>query len=394
MLVFTDLIDDVLLHIFSFLDPADLYTLSSFNVERFNSLVKWTMQGRVDSLLITGSSCFPGTNPITNDKERLRVHANWIYGNFQSSAITVDNRAKNGIGRLRVNADNIYMSNEGQIVQCARFKGGSASTDDQIKFGAMCDPMVSQMVLSGPHLFTGTQNGTCSYIRDGKRILDNHKIHYNNRDVLAMDYCPVKQILATSNQREICLFTVSDRSVDLTGLTDWKAGCLTMNPSNNDLLVGNVSSDYETIDGDVTTLNALCVYDMQTLKKKDLRCNSSGILDMVWHSSPNVILTGHWTGDLRMMDLRTETDEVTIEKEGKEDLNTSLQYDGRYGVVCGYRTSAEVCLYDLRKPTGHVRSFGMFKQPRKSAYLVEVLADSRNLYVVTYDGVTVCDFTG
>lgn len=95
-----------------------------------------------------------------------------------------------------------------------------------------------------------------------------------------------------------------------------------------------------------------------------------------------------------MFDLRSDADEVVVKKVGQEDVNVSLQYDGCHGVVCGFRKTSEVCLYDLRQTKGYVRSFGEFKSEGLTAYLVNVLVDPRQLFVVNFEEVRVVDFAG
>lgn len=245
MLLLTDLIEDVLLHVFSYFDPADLYAVLCLNVDRLTTLVNFSIKGRIPTLLITGSDCFARTNPIKCVKDRLRIHSNWIYGNFQPSAIFDKSELKD-VRRLRMDdRKHLFISNGGEILKYERLESGSVG-DEIEKFGEPGDPVISHMILKGRDLFTGTESGTCTYIQDGRMLIDNQKIHYEHyKDVLAMDYCPTKNILATSNQQEINIFSVGAQSIDLVGQTHWRAGCLLMDSYADQLLVANIClSDY------------------------------------------------------------------------------------------------------------------------------------------------------
>lgn len=389
---FVNLIEDVLLHIFSFLDPADLYSIQCLEVIKLTHIVDFIMKRCSGSMLMSGRNCFPTTNnnPIAN-KDRLRLHYNWINGKFTTMTSLFQDPFKH-VGRMRMDRDYFYVSNKGEFRMYKRLNDGSCG-DQFASFGdPEEEPIISTMELSGEHLFTGTYYGTCSYYRDGTQIVCNQKIHEHYKDILAMEAS--QEILATSNFREIKMFRVNDSDLDIVAETDCRARCMKFDGQCEKLVVGNICTDFHGSDGFITTLNALALYDTNTMAQRSLRCSSQGVVAMKWHSSSQVVLCGHWIGDLRMFDLRTDSDELTIRKNGEPDINVSLQYDGHHGVVCGFRNSSEVCLYDLRKPKGPVQTFGKFQSPELSGkYLVDVIADSSALYVVNCDGVQMCDFS-
>lgn len=389
---FVNLIEDVLLHIFSFLDPVDLYSIQCLDVHKLTQLVEFTMKRCSGSILMTGNKCFSTTNntPIA-DQDRLRVHSNWINGKFTTITSLFQDPFKH-VGRMRMDRDYFYVSNKGELRMYQRLNDGTCG-DQFASFGDPEDePIISTMELSGEHLFTGTYYGTCSYFRSGTQIVSNQKVHEHYKDILAMEAS--REILATSNFREIKLFRVNDSDLDIVAETDCRARCMKLDGQCEKLIVGNICTDFHGSDGFITTLNALSLYDTNTMIMRSLRCSSQGVVDIVWHSSSHVVLCGHWNGDLRMFDLRTDSDELTIAKTGAQDINVSLQYDGIHGVLCGFRSSSEVCLYDLRKAKGPVRSYGQFQDPELSRkYLVDVLADSNAFYVVNCDGVQICDFS-
>lgn len=392
MLSFEDLIEDVLLHVFSYLDPADLFSIQCLNVDKLSSVVQQSLKRCSGTMLITGHDCFPGLDPIECNDDRLRIHYNWLKGHFQPRSMFEDQKLKH-IGRMCMDQKQFYLADKGEVRRYERLPNGLAG--DQFEgFGDVDneDPVISTMTLNEDHLFTGTYYGTCSYIRNGVQLINNHKIHDSYKDVLAMDYNYTTQTLASSNFREVKLFRVDGDTITTVGEADWRARCLKIDATSDHLVVGNVCTDFHNADGFITRLTALSLYDMATLQKKDLRCTSAGIVDLAWHSSPQVILTGHWSGDLRLFDLRSDSDEVAIKKEGVEDVNVSLQYDGNHGVVCGFRKSTEVCLYDLRQTKGPVRSYGEFKSPELTAYLVNILVDHRRLFVVNFEEVRMYDF--
>lgn len=392
MVLFVDLIEDVLLHIFSFLDPVDLYTVWGLKEEKLSPIVRVSLRRCCGSLLITGKECFPGFESIDGEINRLRIHSHWVRGECQETKIFDSDEFKH-IGRVRMDAEHFYVSNKGQVRQYDRLLNGSISVDHCETFGDIDDPVISSMTVRGGQLFTGTYYGTCTYIRNGIRVLDNEKIHDSYKDILAMEFHSGKQMLASANFRELKLFNVTEESVVEMGVADWRARCLAPDKGCDQLVVGNVCTGFHDAEGFVRQLDALSVYDMATLQRRGLRCTSSGVVDMVWHSSNNVLLTGHWTGDLRVFDLRSDADELVIKKAGADDVNVSLEYDGRQGVVCGFRNSSEVSLYDLRRPTGAIRSFGKFKDDELATYLLDILVDSRRLYVVNFNEVRVCDFS-
>lgn len=387
MLLIDALNNDVLLHIFSYLDPADLYTLRYVHPKRFLHLVHFSLRKRFKTMLLTGSECFPGLKCDLSEDDRLRIHSNWLKKNVQTKILEED--PMKCVDRFHLDTDSVYISNCGEIRRYQRSVDGGVEAL-HVKLGAVDDPVVSTIAICAEHLFVGTREGTCSYFRNGHRIVDNKKIHYNYRDVLAMDYS-MKHVLVTANCQETNLFRVNEDSMEIVGQINRPARCLKMNATGDQLLASNISLDFETIFGEITTLSALSVYDTATLKRCDLSCCSSGVLDMAWHRSPHVLLTGHWTGDLRMFDLRT--DEMTIQKVGEEDQNVSVKYDGVHGVVCGFRTSAEVCLYDLRNPRSHIRRLGTFRTPGKSSHLVDVAVDSKRLFVVNSEDIWECNYS-
>lgn len=296
-----------------------------------------------------------------------------------------------------MNADNVFISNKGEIRRYSRLDDGFAVAEKYDCFGRYDDdedPIVSTMVLKGEHFLAGTYNGTATYIKNGTRMINNMKIHDSFKDVLAMDLNVEKMILGSSNFREIKLFTVTDLSLDVIAEVPWRARCLKMDNNCENILIGNICTDFHQDDGFITTLNALSLYDVATLTRRDLNCASSGVVDLVWHpTSQEVALTAHWGGDLRMFDLRSNADELRIEKQGTKDNNVSMAFDGHFGVVCGFRNTSEVCLYDLRNPDGAVKSYGQFKHPEMSAYLVEIIADPKQIFVVNNYAVQVCDFS-
>lgn len=79
MVRFADLSEDILLEVFFYLDPADLFAVSCLNVGRLKKLVDYCLSGETESLLITGSECFTHTHL----DDRLRIHSNWINGNYK-----------------------------------------------------------------------------------------------------------------------------------------------------------------------------------------------------------------------------------------------------------------------------------------------------------------------
>lgn len=82
---FLDLIEDVLLHIFDLLDPHSLYSIRCLEVEKLTCLVDLSMKKRIDTVLMTGRDCFSHAeqgNTIESDGERLRIHSNWVGGQF------------------------------------------------------------------------------------------------------------------------------------------------------------------------------------------------------------------------------------------------------------------------------------------------------------------------
>lgn len=391
MVAFVNLIEDVLLHIFSFLDPVDLYAISCLEEETLDSALALALNRASRTMLVTGSECFPGMNRIEHNEDRLRIHHNWVKGQFQASTLFVEDDLTH-IGRMRMDSDHFYVSNKGELRKYGRLENGLAGLGFD-SYGDIEDPVISTVHLDGDHLFTGTYYGTCSYIKNGVKVLDNFKLHESYKDILAIDFHQSRQVLATSNFREIKLFNVDGQAINPLGEMDWRGRCLKFNDSCDQLIVGNVVTDFHTAEGFISKLTPLSVYDTTTLQRTDLKCTSAGVVDMVWHSSPQVMLTGHWTGDLRMLDLRSG-DEIVIRKSGKEDVNVSLQYDGRHGVVCGFLNTNEVALYDLRQTKERVKSFGELKSSELGTSLLGVLVDARNLFVVNFREVRVFNFTG
>lgn len=82
----TDLIEDVLLHIFNLLDPCSLHSIRCLEIEKLTNLVDLSMKRRIDTILLAGRDCFTHAelpNRIESIEERLRIHSNWVRDEFQ-----------------------------------------------------------------------------------------------------------------------------------------------------------------------------------------------------------------------------------------------------------------------------------------------------------------------
>lgn len=383
-----DLIGDALLQIFEYLDPADLHSLQCTGVENF--AIDSCLKRHSDRMLITGSKCFPDHNFVGTSEDRLRIHYQWLRGDLQVKDVFGQDNLKH-IGKLRMDPRHIYLSNKGELRIYDRLADGSPSENFRT-YGNIDDPVISTMTLRGDPLFTGNYYGECSYIRRGQKVIEKQKIHDSYKDIIAMEFHPDKEVLATANFREIKLFQVTEHQMAAIGEMDWRARCLKVDEQGDQLLVGNVLTPFHNANGDIIQLCPLSLYDLGTLQKRDLNCSSPGVVDMVWHSNPQVALTGHWTGDVRMFDLRTDSDVLTVPKEGVQDVNVSLQYDGQFGVFCGYRNTSEVVLYDLRNPKSVLRSYGTFKHHELSTYLLDIVVDPTHLLVANFNDVRMIEF--
>lgn len=385
---------DVLLHIFSYLDPVDLHSILCLDVPELNPVIDVCLRRVSKTMLITGSDCFANPDVIKCNEERLRIHTNWCHGESTVTQLFSDDNLKY-IGRMQMNDKHFYLSNKGELRKYERHSNGLPS-GQWISFNDIEeDPVISTMLLKEDHLFTGSYYGTCSHFYNGQKLLDNFRVHDSYKDILAMDFSTNNHILATSNFREIKLFRLTENgALNVLGEADWRARCMKMNVSSDGLVVGNVCTDFHTADGFITRLNPLSLFNLETMTKRDLNCTSAGVVALEWTSAaPNVILTGHWTGDLRVFDLRSDADVMTMRKVGAEDVNVSLNYDGQFGVVCGFRNTSEVCLYDLRWGKGRVQSLGVLKHPELSTYLLDVLVEPRQLFVNNFNEVQAWDFS-
>lgn len=395
MIGFLDLVEDVLCHIFSYLDPVDLSSLLELGEFKVTSAVQMQLRRIYGSLLITGSECFNGVNSEDSLDDRLRIHCNWAKGQHHPIILFDDDSIKY-IGRMRLDKEHFYLSNKGQLRIYGRSPENHRLPSDS--FRSYCDiedPVISMMALNGEHLFVGNYYGSCTYIRNGELKIDAQKIHDSYKDIVSMDYHAETQVLASSNFREIKLFRVGSSEMTTIGELDWRGRCLKIDSTGDQMIVGNVCTDFHSATGFITKLDALSLFDLGTLEKRTLNCVSNGVVDMQWHTNPQLVITGHWTGDLRVFDLRTDSDQIVIMRELSADLNVSVKYDGQFGVACGYRNSCAVSLYDLRQPKKHYVVFQRekpFEDPTQRSYLQEIFVEPQHLFVVHSEGVHACDY--
>lgn len=174
--------------------------------------------------------------------------------------------------------EQFYLSVKGEVRRYERTPEGLPLEYFE-RFSDFEDPVISTMTLTEDHLFTGTYYGTCSYIHKGTRLIANQKIHSSNRRILAMTYDPHSHLLCSANFRQVKLSLVEGSAITTVGKVKLPGGCLKVDKSSGQLVVGNVCTwDFQT--GPVLSL-----VDIETLQRRDLRCASSGIVDMVWHRS-------------------------------------------------------------------------------------------------------------
>lgn len=365
----SDLPDDALLEVFSYLPMEDLVRVSMV-CRRLNAVVDDYIFKRIASMsLMTPHNSFEFRQfqGFTSNWDRIQVDKHWrnnLYLRRDSYHHKLGANFK-----MHLDKEFLYLTNRGEIRLHQRTEENFK--DDFIAIGREKNPAISAIrVDSNGVVFSGSLEGTANVYVDRTPIVENFKLNQDVEAVRFVDFHMERNVFVTASHltaKEWCLETelgLYDLRHTNSVSSDYIT-CLKLAPSGQKYVRG--SSKYKLILRDLETgsESRLIDGDLET------------VLDVLWTLDERLLFSGNRDGSLRVFDLRTGRVQRVLDSTSM--WNISLDYNGLDAVLCGYQNMC-VSLYDLRMSES-VTSYGPFNDAEPSSTLNQIACDTRQLHI-------------
>uniref|UniRef100_A0A336MRV1 CSON005699 protein n=1 Tax=Culicoides sonorensis TaxID=179676 RepID=A0A336MRV1_CULSO len=134
---------------------------------------------------------------------------------------------------------------------------------------------------------------------------------------------------------------------------------------------------------------ALCLIDVETGMLEELDSITAAVYNMTWKDE-NIVLTANFDSTLRLTDIRSKRD-VMMFQDIYDSSIYCLDYDGRYGVVCGMK-HFRVNLYDLRMPRQFIQMYFPKHTNFNRSPVYSISCDNSKIFIQTDTNLRILDF--
>lgn len=303
--------------------------------------------------------------------ERLRVHQNWMFGSCQQ--VVFFQHRENYATHLEMDQDNLYIASLGEFKIYKRSRSEGIKVEPVFAAGSQNDSVVTSLKRRGRMVAGSRSNGSLFAYTD----LDGYNMEFvcdGSDPIVDFDFHEDVFVTTTgSNVRfhrlgmelELLSFDAIDTKSDL------KLHSVNFNPSGESILG--------------TTGNNFYIINPDSGKVLSNFSNSCQIYNTKWISESSFLYTS-WNHTLGFIDCRTNFKRQ--EFSCGNFTATSVDHDGRYGVIYGTLLGMMI-LCDLRNTRIFERVFHL----DAPVVCKKIVSDERHLFVSTNNAIHLLNFT-
>lgn len=375
-MLLTDLNEDELILIFKFCSFMDHQNIARV-CKQFEVIVEehfYEIKCR-DLLMVTHKKRFPSIFERTlkntmKFSERLRVHQNWIFGSCQQM-IFFQHR-ENYVTHLQMDQLFLYTTSLGEFNIFERQKEDGIDVEPVFTAGTISDSHISSLkrrkeMVAGSRcngsvfVYTDSDGYNMEFVRDGREPITDLDFH---EDFFVTTTAKDTRFHRLGVELEMLTFDTASTKLDI-GLQT-----INFNPSGDKILGTSAESFYllDSVQGEVVN-----------------RCfNKTQVFTTQWINDSSFLYTS-WNTPLSLIDCRTEFKRQ--EFSCGNFTATSIDYDGRYGVVYGTLLGMLI-LCDLRNCKTFERVFHL----DTPSVCRKVISDESHLFVSTDNAIHLLNF--
>lgn len=371
----TDLNDDVLIVIFKYCNELDHRSIAKacrvfekvieehFNEKKCRNLI-------LVSHMKNHPELFERTiNEKMKYVDRLRVHQNWLYGACMQ--IQFNQHKENYETHLELDAFNIYTASLGEFHVYRRNKRDGIESGLVFSTGNKSDSKITSLKRRGDLIVGSRAMGTI-FTYDEENEYNEEFVRDSCDPILDVDF--IDETFVTVSRSETNFHRLSSelgmQTFDYVSSMNFGFSCINFNPTGEKLL--GVKSE------------SLHLLDPSRSLITNSYLNRSQIFTTKWLSSTNFVFTSY-SNPLTLIDIRT--DFKRQEFSCGNFTATTLDYDGRYGIIYGTLLGMMV-LCDLR----NLRTFERVFHLDTTTVCRHLVCDESHLFVSTDNAIHLLNF--
>lgn len=372
----TDLNDDELILIFKFCSELDHRNIAKV-CKLFESLIEHHFNEIKcrNLLMVTHLKNYPDIfkrtlNEDMKFSERLRIHQNWMFSSSQQ--LVFFQHRENYLTHLQMDHENLFASSLGEFNIYKRCRKDGIKVDPIFAAGSKNDSTITSLKRKGDMVAGSRGNGSVFTYTDAEGY--NMEFVCDGCDpILDLDFHNDVFVTATRSESkfhrlgmelEQLAFDAMDVKLDI-GLQT-----VSFNPTGEKIL-GTRAEKFYLID----STNGI---NLSTSS------NNSQIYNTQWISENSFLFTS-WNNTLSLIDCRTELKRQ--EFSCGNFTSTSIDYDGRFGVIYGTLLGM-IILCDLRNP----RTFERIFHVASPTVCRRLISDECHLFVSTDNAIHLLNF--
>lgn len=371
----TDLNDDVLIVIFKYCNELDHRSIAKacrvfekvieehFNEKKCRNLI-------LVSHMKNHPELFERTiNEKMKYVDRLRVHQNWLYGACMQ--IQFNQHKENYETHLELEAFNLYTASLGEFHVYRRNKRDGIESGLVFSTGNKSDSKITSLKRRGDLVVGSRAMGTI-FTYDEENEYNEEFVRDSCDPILDVDF--IDKTFVTVSRSETNFHRLSSelgmQTFDYVSSMNFGFSCINFNPTGEKLL--GVKSE------------SLHLLDPSRSLITNSYLNRSQIFTTKWLSSTNFVFTSY-SNPLTLIDIRT--DFKRQEFSCGNFTATTLDYDGRYGIIYGTLLGMMV-LCDLR----NLRTFERVFHLDTTTVCRHLVCDESHLFVSTDNAIHLLNF--
>jgi hypothetical protein len=302
--------------------------------------------------------------------ERLRIHQNWIYGAFHQ--IVFLQHRENYVTHLELDSQHLYTASLGEFNVYKRRRKDIVVEPTVFTAGAKNDSVITSLKRKGELVAGSRANGSILTYSDYEGY-NMEFVRDGNEPITDLDFHD--EVFVTS--------TKSDLKFHRLGM---ELDLLTFDPMETELSVGFKTVNFNLSGDKILGTNAEKFFLLDSSNAAIIKkySHTSQIYSSQWISDTSFLFTS-WHNPLSLIDCRM--DFKRQEFSCGNFTATSIDYDGRFGVVYGTLLGM-IILCDLRNP----HTFERVLHLDTPAVCRKIISDEFNLFVSTDNAMHLLNF--